>query len=362
MKDDTPADTTVLTPTDPEYYIRQLPFTEEQKKEANAQILEALNNLGYIYYDNIEDYNNSIETYTEMNERYPANEHELSSWFYLYKMYDSKEERDSANHYKELILNKYPESNQAKIIIDPEYFIKEKEKGQEASNYYAKTFEAYQNGQYQRVRMNVEKARELYANDTALMPRFEFLDAISTGYLEVVDSMAYALYDLVQKYPTSSVKPHAMDILLKANEMYNLGLPVESARQKKETKVEKEYPYKYDANDKYYVAVLCNTKNVRVNPLKVRISDFNKDSFRMLQLEVKNAMLNKQETLVTIETFENLSQAEDYKTAMFIGDYIFGGIKEEHYKVFVISKTNYPTLYSHKDVNEYLEFWEANNK
>lgn len=362
MMGKTPADTTVLTPTDPEYYIKQLPFSEDQKKEANAQILEALNNIGYIYYDNIEDYNNSIEAYTEMNSRYPASEHELSSWFYLYKMYSSRDERDSADYYKELLLNKYPESNQAKIIIDPEYFIKEKEKGQEASNYYAKTFEAYQNGQYQRVRMNVEKARELYPNDTALMPRFEFLDAISTGYLEVVDSMAYALYRLVNKYPTSSIKPHAMEVLLKANEMYQLGLPVESARQKKESKVEKEYPYKYDANDKYYVVVLCNTKNVRINPLKVRINDFNKDSFRMMQLEVKNVMLNKQESLVTIEMFDTLLQAEDYKTAMFINNYIFGGIKEEHYKVFVISKTNYPIFYSNKNVEEYLEFWNENNK
>lgn len=356
------ADTTVLTPTDPEYYLKQLPFTEAQQEESNALILEALNNLGYIYYDDIEDYNNSIEAYTELNRRYPASEHELSSWFYLYKMHNSRNEKDKANHYKELLLSKYPDSNQAKIIVDPEYFIKEKEKGQEASNHYAKTFEAYQKGQYQRVRMNVEKARELYSNDTALMPRFEYLDAISTGYLEVVDSMAYALYRLVKKYPTSSVKPLAMEVLLKANEMYNLGLPVESARQKKETAVEKEYPYSYDVNDKYYVVIVCNTKNVKINPLKVRLSDFNKENFRMLKLDVKSVMLNKQESLVTIEPFNNLSQAKDYNTAMFMNDYLFGGIKEDQYKILIISKTNYPIFYSNKNVEEYLEFWNINNK
>lgn len=83
--------------------------------------------------------------------------------------------------------------------------------------------------------MNVERARELYANDTALMPRFEFLDAISLGYLEVVDSMAVALYRLVNTYPQSSIKPHAMEVLLKANDMYNLGLNIESARPKDNT-------------------------------------------------------------------------------------------------------------------------------
>ena len=360
-KSGAPADTARYQPTDIGYYLQQLPFTPKQKEEANEMILQALNNIGYIYYDNLEDYNNSIDAYTELNERYPENEHELSSWYYLYKMYNEKQDREKAEYYKNLILNKYPDSNQAKIIIDPEYFIKEQEKGMESANLYSKTFEAYKKGQFQRVRMNVEKARELCPDDTLLMPRFEFLDAVSIGQLEVVDSMAYALYRLVQNYPESSIKPHAMEVLLKANEMYNLGLPVESARQK-EKEPEKEYPYSYNPDEEYYVMIICNSKSVRVNPLKVRLSDFNKENFRMLQLEIKNVLLNKQETIITIEEFENKAKAEDYKTAMFLTDYLFGGINEEQYKVMLISKKNYPIFYNNKNVDEYLEFWNTKVK
>lgn len=360
-KSGAPADTARYQPTHIGYYLQQLPFTPKQKEEANEMILQALNNIGYIYYDNLEDYNNSINAYTELNERYPENEHELSSWYYLYKMYNEKQDREKAEYYKNLILNKYPDSNQAKIIIDPEYFIKEQEKGMESANLYSKTFEAYKKGQFQRVRMNVEKARELCPDDTLLMPRFEFLDAVSIGQLEVVDSMAYALYRLVQNYPESSIKPHAMEVLLKANEMYNLGLPVESARQK-EKEPEKEYPYSYNPDEEYYVMIICNSKSVRVNPLKVRLSDFNKESFRMLQLEIKNVLLNKQETIITIEEFENKAKAEDYKTAMFLTDYLFGGINEEQYKVMLISKKNYPIFYNNKNVDEYLEFWNTKVK
>ena len=360
-KEETPVDTAKYQPTDIGYYLQQLPFSSKQKEEANEMILQALNNIGYIYYDNLEDYNNSIEAYTELNERYPENEHELSSWYYLYKMYNERKDKEKAEYYKNLILSKYPDSNQAKIIIDPEYFIKEQEKGMESSSLYSKTFEAYKNGQFQRVRMNVEKARELCPDDTLLMPRFEFLDAISIGQLEVVDSMAYALYRLVQNYPESSIKPHAMEVLLKANEMYNLGLPVESARQK-EKEPEKEYPYNYNPNEEHYVMIICNTKSVRVNPLKVRLSDFNKESFRMMQLEIKNVLLNKQETIITIEEFENKAKAEDYKTAMFLTDYLFGGINEEQYKVLLISKTNYPIFFNNKNVDEYIEFLNTKAK
>ena len=46
-----------------------------------------------------------------------------------------------------------------------------------------------------------------------------------------------------------------------------------------------------------------------------------------------------------IEEFENKAKAEDYKTAMFLTDYLFGGINEEQYKVLLISKTNYPIFW-----------------
>ena len=354
-------DTTQYTPLDRGYYMRQIPFSKGAKDQSNQQIAEALNNIGFIYYSDLQDFPHSIEAYTELTERYPDNSNEVAAWYYLYKMHNSRNETADAEKYKNLILTKYPESNQAKIILDPEYFIKEFEKGAEAEQLYSKTFEAYQNGQYQRVMMNVKKARQQFADDTLYMPRFEFLNAVSLGYVEVVDSMAYALLDLIQTYPESSIKPFALDVLLKANDMYNLGLNIESARPKDDQVEEKESPYTFRPNDQYYVMVICN-KKVRVNPLKVRISDFNKNNFRMDQLTIKNLMLNKEDALLTIEKFENVDKAIDYKTALFLNDYVFGGIDSENYNVIIISVSNYPIFYEEKNIEDYLDFWYQYNK
>ncbi len=354
-------DTTQYTPLDRGYYLKQIPFTQQAKDQANKQIAEALNNIGFVYYSDLQDFPRSIEAYTELTDRYPDNSNEVSAWYYLYKMHSSRNETADADKYKNLVLTKYPDSNQAKIILDPDYFVKEHEKGAEAEQLYSKTFEAYQNGQYQRVMMNVKKARQQFADDTLYMPRFEFLNAVSLGYVEVVDSMAYSLLRLVQKYPESSIKPFALDVLLKANDMYNLGLNIESARPKDEKVEEKESPYTFRPNDEYYVLVICN-KKVRINPLKVRLSDFNKNNFRMEQLKVKNVMLNKEDALLTIEKFENVNKAIDYQTAMFLNDYVFGGIDKENYQVIIISVSNYPIFYQEKNVEEYLDFWHQYNK
>ncbi len=354
-------DTTQYTPLDRGYYLKQIPFTQSAKDQANQQIAEALNNVGFIYYNDLQDFPHSIEAYTELTERYPDNANEVSAWYYLYKMHGTLNEHADAERYKNLVLTKYPESNQAKIILDPEYFIKEHEKGAAAEQLYSKTFEAYQNAQYQRVMMNVRKARQQFADDTLYMPRFEFLNAVSLGYVEVVDSMAYSLLRLIQNYPESSIKPFALEVLLKANDMYDLGLNIESARPKDEKVVEKESPYTFRPNDEYYVLVIAN-KKVRINPLKVRIGDFNKNNFRMDQLKVKNMMLNKDDALITIEKFENVDKALDYQTAMFLNDYIFGGIDSENYQILIISVSNYPIFYQEKNIEEYLDFWHQYNK
>ena len=355
------SDTTQYTELDRGFYLKQIPFSPEAKEQAHTQIKEALNNIGFIYYYELHDYPRSIEAYTKLSDNYPDNPNEVSAWYYLYKMHSLRKDTENSEKYKSLVLAKYPESNQAKIILDPDYFVKENNKGTEAEQLYAKTFEAYKNGQYQRVMMNTRKAREQYADDTLYMPRFEFLNAVSLGYVEVVDSMAYSLLRLIQNYPESSIKPYALDVLLAANDMYSLGLNIESARPKVDTVQEKEYPYTFNTRDQYYVVVICNNK-VRINPLKVRISDFNKNNFRMDQLTIKNMMLNKQDALITIGNFENLGKAKDYHTAMFLSDYIFGGINSENYQVIEVSIPNFPIFYEQKNVEEYLEFWNLNNK
>lgn len=354
-------DTTQYTPLDRGYYLKQIPFTKQAKEDANKQIADALNNIGFIYYSDLQDYPRAIEAFAELTERYPDNSNEVAAWYYLYKMHNLRKETADAERYKNLVLSKYPNSNQAKIILDPDYFVKEYAKGAEAEQLYSKTFEAYQNGQYQRVMMNVKKARQQFADDTLYMPRFEFLNAVSLGYVNVVDSMAYALLRLVNKYPESSIKPFALDVLLKANDMYNLGLNIESARPKDEKVEEKESPYTFRPNDEYYVLIICN-KKVRINPLKIRLGDFNKNNFRMDQLKVKNLMLNKEDAMLTVEKFENVNKALDYQTAMFINDYVFGGIDKENYQILIISVSNYPIFYQEKNIEEYLDFWHQYNK
>lgn len=309
--------------------------------------------------ERLEDYTRSIDAYKQLNERYPENQFKLQSWYSLYKLYTFENQIDQSEIYKNQILTKYPDSDYARVILDPEYFIKLAQQKGESYELYEKTYEAYKQGQYYRVKLNADRARMFYKSDTALIPRFEFLRAIAVGRLEVVDSMAVSLDKLIKEYPESSVSLFALDILRGVNAEYELNMKIPELPgdtiQKEEVK---KSPYKYEPAVKHYLMIVSKTAKVKTDPLKIRISDFNKREYNIKGLSIKSLMLNEGNDIITINEFENLNEANLYFTNIKSSDYVFGGMNETDFEIYPISVNNYPIFYREKNLGEYKEFFE----
>ena len=347
------------------YYLQDLPFTEEQKAVADSLIADGLYHLGFLYMDRLSDLPRSIESYERLDTRYPGNEMELPSWYALYKLHKDLGHEEQSLVYKGKIFDKYPTSSYAEFINDPSYFEKMQEQEREASDFYTKTYNAFEQGQYYRVKMNTERAMELYETDTAFMPRFAFLHAVAEGRLVSIDTMAYELYDLVRTYPNSGITAYARRVLEEVNEEYHLGMvltDLDNGKAGEEPVIEKAAPYVYEPNSQHFVMIVCNSVMMRVEPLKVRISDFNKKEHRTRSFNINSVVLDDSHTIVTIGNFDNEKQAADYITSMFLTDYVFGGIDKAHYTITPISAKNYPVYYQSKDLNEYIQFYESNKK
>ena len=346
------------------YYLKDLPFTAEQREVCDSLIADGLYNLGFLYMDRLNDLPRSIESYTALDTRYPGNKKELPSWYALYKMHNDLAHTEQAMTYKGKIFDKYPASSYAQFISDPDYFKKLEEEEKEAANFYAKTYEAFEQGQYHRVKMNTERAMQLYEADTALMPRFAFLNAVAQGRLVSIDTMAFALYRLIQAYPTSSITPYASQVLENVNEEYNLGIVLNDDPESgpKDPVVKKATPYADDTSGEHFVMIVCNVAQVRVDPLMVRISDFNKREHRTRTFNIKSVVLDDNRTLVTIGNFDSQQKAQDYIDSMSLTDYVFGGLDTAGYSVLPISAKNYPVFYQAKDLEEYIQFMESTNK
>ena len=356
--------TASLTNHDRGYYLQDLPFTPEQKEVADSLIADGLYHLGFLYMDRLSDLPRSIESYEQLDTRYPNNKMELPAWYALYKMHKDLGHEEESLTYKGKIFDKYPTSSYAEFINDPTYFEKLQAQEREASDFYSKTYEAFEEGQYYRVKMNTERAMQLYETDTAFMPRFAFLHAVAEGRLVSVDTMAFGLYNLVRTYPTSSITPYARRVLESVNDEYKLGLVLTDINKKEAgdvPEVKKEAPYTNEPNIEHFVMIVCDTKAVRIDPLMVRISDFNKKEHRTRSFNVKSVVLDDARTIITIGSFDGQGKATDYITSMQISDYVFGGMDKSKYSLIPISIKNYPVFYQSKDLEEYKNYIESNN-
>ena len=341
------------------YYLQDLPFTMEEKEVCDSLIADGLYHLGFLYMDRLSDLPRSIESYERLDSRYPGNKKELPTWYALYKMHKDLNHEEQSLFYKGKIFDKYPNSSYAEFINDPTYFEKLQAQEKEASEFYSKTYDAFEQGQFYRVKMNTERAMRLYESDTAFIPRFAFLHAVAQGRLVSIDTMAFALYDLVRTYPQSSITPYALEVLQNINEEYHLGLVLTDINNKEggdQPEVKKASPYVYQPNSEHFVMIVCDSKSVRVDPLMVRISDFNKKEHRTRTFNLKNVVLDDDHSIITIGNFDSESKAADYISSMFIGDYVFGGIDKSKYTVIPISTKNYPVFYQAKDLEEYKTF------
>lgn len=341
------------------YYLQDLPFTMEEKEICDSLIADGLYHLGFLYMDRLSDLPRSIESYERLDSRYPGNKKELPTWYALYKMHKDLNHEEQSLIYKGKIFDKYPNSSYAEFINDPTYFEKLQAQEKEASEFYSKTYDAFEQGQFYRVKMNTERAMRLYESDTAFMPRFAFLHAVAQGRLVAIDTMAFALYDLVRTYPQSSITPYALEVLQNINEEYHLGLVLTDINNKEggdQPEVKKASPYVYQPNSEHFVMIVCDSKSVRVDPLMVRISDFNKKEHRTRTFNLKNVVLDDDHSIITIGNFDSESKAADYISSMFIGDYVFGGIDKSKYTAIPISSKNYPIFYQAKDLEEYKTF------
>jgi len=347
---------TGMKSTDPrsrQFYLQDIPFTTDQIKESNLKLAEAFFNLGKLYKEGLGDYPKSRESYETLLNRFPENDYLLQAYYDLYKIFERDNNQEMTSYYKNLIVENYPESDYAKVILNPDYFKELAENKNEAQKLYEKTYEAYKSEQYLLVINYADMAMKNGA-DTALLPKFEYLRAISLGKVEVLDTLVVALKNIIRNYPKSEVTPLAENILA-AIYTENAALVSEPDKEINELI---NSPYEFRPEEPHFFAIAANRDSVNVSALKVRLSDFDKDYFSLRKLNINSIVLDQKRYLVTVGNFANMEDAMNYYNLITEDVYVFGNMKRTYYQVFALSSNNYPVLFNNKNTLDYLKFFE----
>ena len=365
------ADSTTVAPeTDPkkrEYYLQDLPLTEEKIAESNKLIEEALFKMGFIYKDGLKDNEKSIETLEKFVQRFPESEHLLQAYYQLYKNYEQVPDQEKADYYKNLIVKEFPDSDYARLIIDPNYNLVLEAQLNAAKDFYEQTYEAFTAGQYYLVINNYSEALEKYP-ESPLLPKFEFLKALALGKVQNYDTLVSSLRYLVDSFPDSDVTPLAEDIISRfsKDEEGNLVLnekPVgdtlgNGGSGSGETGEELNTPYTPAPDAVHFFLLIVDGTKTNINALKIRLSDFDSKYFRTQQLKINSIIFKDEMQMVTVGNFESGEKAMTFYESIEKNPYITSQFEGTNYDMMIISVDNYPIFYREKDVETYLKFFE----
>lgn len=352
-------DTTEVTTAellDPEFYKKGIPRTPAQRDSANKKIQTAYYDLGTIYKEQLSENQRSINSFEELLKRYPKGVWNLETYYQLYRLYKGQGDERKAQEYANRILKEFPDSEYAKILLDPKYLEKLEIMRGRLGKMYDMAFVNFSKGEYERVIEAADSALTKFKEDK-ILSKFALLKVMSIGATEKLMVYRRALEDYIAKYTAAPEKVRAEELL-----EYVKGLMGETVQDEPVKQEEaKETPpvsdgYVFDYESKHYYA-LVGSGLPDMADLKGRFSNFNSTQFSLESLTIKNLKFSPTEDLLFVQGFSDTKKAMDYYNTILADSTVFAGVDVQSTNQFIISQDNFTKFYEKKEIPPYVEFF-----
>ena len=203
-----PADSSAFDPHKREYYLAQIPFTEEQIAESNNLIKVGLFHSGIIFKDKLDNLRLSEKALGRLTSQYADYEHNDEAWYHLFLLYSRQGRTAEADRCLTMLQSDFPESDLTILLSDP-YFAENQRFGVHIEDsIYAATYEAFKVDRHEEVQANGEISEKRFPLGQH-RPKFLFIEGLSLLNKGQSDACIDRLKQVVEKYPESEVSEMA---------------------------------------------------------------------------------------------------------------------------------------------------------
>lgn len=372
-------DEDINDPHKPAYYLAQIPFTDEQKANANQLIEEGLFNMGVIINEKLENFPLAIRTFRQCETRYPETQHRPDIYYYIYLMYMrmsdiAQREGDTARQqrmlaeaemWRQKMLDNYPESAYGVALADPDYIGQLRLMVANQDSLYIQTYEQYLEGNTQFVHEKYNFVHEKWPL-SQLMPKFLFLHALS--YVQDGNEQGFkeSLEQLTATYPQSDVSPLASLMIKNLREGRQLQLGTHhrnvvwgmSLRREEGAAVDSTQQFVDDDNVAHLLLLAFKTdslSNVQ-NDLLFEIAKFNFENYLVKDFDLEIIDTGGGLSVLVISGFDNLDELLDYHDRIENSDTF---LLPESITQIDISDPNFRLLLQGRTFEEYFEWVQA---
>ena len=366
------ADTASVAPVsdDPktrEYYLQQLPMTPEDVEASNVIIEDGLYNMGMIYKDKLENLPLSIQTFAELEKRFPENSHRLESFYQVYLMALRLKDASLQEEYKNKLIKQFPETDYAVAVADPNYEYNVRMMDVVQDSLYEQTYEQYLAENIPAVRKSYQTVSEKYPL-AKLMPKFMFLDALTYVQAGDPDGFKEALKALLEKYPSADVSELAGEMLkgvLRGRQMVQGGirgmawnLRFGAGEDGSLSAADSARVFKADQNVPYRLVMFYPAGQVDKNRLLFLVAAYNFANFMVKQLDMTFEDYGAVSQFI-LSGFYSFDEIWHYYQ-MIYGKDGYASALDRSIAIIPISDDNYETLMHGKTLEEYIAFFDEN--
>lgn len=351
----------------PEYYLAQIPQTEQDIANSHEIIQEGLYNMGVILKDKLEDFGAARTEFGRLLNDYPDNVYRLDTYYNLYLMYMRQERRDEAETYRLMIVGDFPDSPYGRAMTDPDYLEKLRGADERAEALYEQTYEAYldnRNGE-------VHRAYERMIADmpmSKIMPKFMFLHALAYVTENRSEDFNAVLREMLERYPDTDLTPVASAWLRGMARGRQLNTAAENMRgmiwdlrlSNDSTATAAEGPAEFELNpeSRQLLVLTYPTDMIDGRLLLYEVARHNFRSFVVRDFDLEPMNFGRLGLLV-IKGFDNMAQINHYLRVMADSE---GFELPAGTRPVVISEADFQTLITQgRSFEEYFRYREERN-
>lgn len=199
-------------PNQRDYYLAQLPLTEEQKAASDIIIQNALVGMAEVFENEMELFSEAIEAWQELLRRYPNFEERLNAYYQLYMLCERLGLHSQSAEWQRKIVSQYPEDPLSKAVADPNYLRKLRTADSVANAIYNEAWLAYRAGEATPIRQAMERIKQDYPL-SELLPKMHYLNALSYVLEGRQEEFKKALDEMLALYPQGDVSEPAQRML-----------------------------------------------------------------------------------------------------------------------------------------------------
>jgi hypothetical protein len=351
-----------------EFYLKQIPKTEEEIQAAHEIIQEGLYNMGCILKDKMEDYSAAAYEFNQLLENYPDNTYRLDVYYNMYMMFMRNGQDADAEPYRDSILINFPDSKYGQAMQDPNYLENLKNMNRDQENMYEAAYANYLANNHGAVHEAYAEMMRKYPL-SKIMPKFMFIDALSYLTEKNHDKFKETIKDMLQRYPQTDITPVASEIVKQLNQGRRLeggGSNVRgmlwSTRLSNDTTpqaLERTFTPFAEDNDKPQVFILLYPMDsINGNMLLYEVARHNFNAFKVKDYDIEQMNFGSLGLLV-VKGMDNFKEATHYRS-VFEQDQSIRIPQQVHY--VIISVDNFNLLLNEgRTFEDYFNYLEEKN-